>query len=78
MPLSYKKNFPNDWNEEKILNCVTEIATNPKIRWQQITGQDHSLYRPHKFIADGEWDGKKIRVVLEPCDRGILTAYPLG
>jgi len=77
MSLSYKKNFPNDWSEEKILECVTEIATNPNIRWQQITGQDQLLLRPHKFIADGELAGKKIRIILEPDERGILTAYLL-
>lgn len=77
MTLPYKRHFSDEWTEDQILECVTEIVTNPKSRWRQITGQDKALSRPHKFVADGECSGKKIRVVFEPTDRGILTAYPL-
>jgi hypothetical protein len=75
MVLSYRKNFPNDWSEEKILECVTELATNPKIPWRQITGQIGFLLRPYKYLVDGVWEGRKIRVIFEPSSRGILTAY---
>jgi hypothetical protein len=78
MSLPYKKHFPSDWTTEKIEENVTDIATNPNSRWIQITGQDFPLcHRPHKFIADGQCEGKQIRVVLEPEGRGILTAYLL-
>jgi len=77
MSLSYRKNFPNDWSEEKILECITEITTDPKISWKQITGQIGFLLRPYKYLVDGVWEGRKIRIILEPDERGILTAYLL-
>ena len=70
MPL---KGFPSSWDEEKTIKNALEIITNPHIRWRQITGQDGILCRPFKYIADGEVEGKKIRVVFEPEDRGILA-----
>ena len=78
MPLTYKRHFPADWPEEKILDCVTEIITNPKISWKQITGMESLISRPPKFIADGKIEDKMIRVIFEPEDRWILTAYPLN
>jgi hypothetical protein len=78
MDPSYFRNFPDSWDKDKIERYVTDIATDPQILWQQITGEDECiLWRPHKFIADGIREGRKIRVFLEPDDRGILTAYPL-
>ena len=75
---SYFKNFPASWGECAIEELVNDIATDPQIAWQQITGEDEPLlWRAHKFIADGIRMGKKVRVFLEPDDRGILTAYPL-
>jgi hypothetical protein len=77
MDLYYRHNFPADWSEDKVLECVNEIATDPKIHWKQITGQIDFLNRPFKYIVDGMWEGKKVRVIIEPTDRGILLAYPL-
>ena len=65
----------DDWNEEKILKYAREIIENPQIQWHQITGQDDILFRPLKYIADAEIGGKRLRVVFEPDDRGILAAY---
>jgi hypothetical protein len=76
MPLPFKKQFSDDFGDETILECADEIVTNPKIPWRQITGQDHILCRPFKYIAEGEVEGKKIRVVFEPEERGILAVYP--
>lgn len=76
MALSYKRHFPSDWSEEKIQDCVLEITTDPKIPWKQITGRDGILCRPHKYLVDGIYDGKQIRIFIEPDKRGILTAYP--
>jgi hypothetical protein len=77
MVLSYKSNFPTDWTEEKILECVDEIATDPKIPWKQITGLTDLITRPYKYLVDGVWEGKRIRIIIEPDGRGILLAYPL-
>ena len=78
MSLLYSKNFPNDWTKEKIERYVNEIATDPKVPWKQISLQDRLiLLERRKFIAEDVREGRKIRVILEPNDRGILTAYPL-
>ena len=75
---SYLKNFPSNLDRDAIIEMVSDIATDPQINWQQITGEDVSmLWRSHKFIVDGIRRGKRIRVFIEPDDRGILTAYPL-
>ena len=76
--LSYIKNFPKEWEENSVERYVADIATDPKIPWNQITFQNRLILSDRqKFIADGLREGKKIRVVLEPYGRGILTAYLL-
>lgn len=72
MTPEYVKHFPQDWSTEKIITYVTDIATDPNIEWHQITW---TICTPPKYIADGEREGLIIRVILEPKDRGILTAY---
>lgn len=76
MPLPFKKHFSDDIDDEKVLECALEIVTNPKKPWRRITGRESLLCRPFKYIADGELDGKAIRIVFEPGDRGILAVYP--
>jgi hypothetical protein len=72
------KDFPADWTKEKILVCAQSIVADSKNPRREITGQVKSmLTRPHKFIVDGVYEGIRIRVVIEPDDRGILEAYPL-
>lgn len=77
MPLPYKRHFPEDWSDDKIQECAWEISTDPKNRWQQITGQNTYFPSPHKFLVDGSYSGQMIRIILEPDDRGILAVYPL-
>ena len=78
MVLPFKRHFPDDWSDKKILDSAYEIVTNPKTHWIQITGQDRLLSRPLKYIADGEIEGRKVRIVFEPEDRGVLTVYPIN
>ena len=75
---SNMKDFPPEWTKEKISQCLLDIVNDPKNPRREITGQVKSLLvRPHKYIVDGVCEGIRIRVVLEPDDRGILAAYPL-
>jgi hypothetical protein len=78
MSLPFKRHFPDDWSDKKILDSAYEIVTNPKACWRQITGQDRLHCRSSKYIADGEIEGKTIRIVFEPEDRGILAIYPIN
>ena len=77
MSLSYKRHFPDNWSDEKVEGCVLNIVTDPKIQWKRITGQEHGMCRPSKYIADGECEGKRIRIIVEPDNRWVLAAYLL-
>lgn len=78
MSLCCFKNFPDDWTKEKVEKYVNEIATDPDVSWNQITLQNRLvLSERQKFIADDMREGRKVRVILEPNGRGILTAYLL-
>ena len=77
MTLKYRRHFPNDWTDEKVLECVTEIVTNPQNYWKQITGKHGCLFRPIKYVVDGMYEGKIFRVFLEPEKRWVLTAYEM-
>ena len=37
---SYLKNFPSNLDRDAIIEMVSDIATDPQINWQQITGED--------------------------------------
>ena len=79
MGIGYKRHFPNDWSEDKIVRCISHIVNDPEIPRRQITAKPGDwLDRPPKFIVEGECCGLKIRVFFEPEDRGVLTAYPIN
>jgi hypothetical protein len=77
MAPTYRRHFPSNWTDEEVIECVTEIVTNPKNPWKQITGKNGFLLRYFKYIVDGRYDEKDFRVIIEPEKRGILTAYQL-
>ena len=74
MALNFRNHFPYDWNEEKILDCVSQIVDDPNVVRVPITSRNS--WRPIKYILDSECCGINIRVVLELGDRGVLAAYP--
>ncbi|AZG15415.1 EndoU domain-containing protein [Cupriavidus pauculus] len=53
-----KSVFPQDWSPSKIMNDVSDIATDPYI---PCTVQSNG-----RIVKDGTRDGIDIRVVLEP------------
>lgn len=83
MNLTYRRHFPSDWSDEKILQYVTSIVNDSESSWKQITGKSSWFFRPPKFLVEGRCAGVKIRVVVEPESndflngRGVLTAYPI-
>ncbi len=79
--LPNKSLFPSSWSEGKIMNHVSDIATDPSLSWIQQTAKPGALFTrngdPVRYFVDGVRDGTTIRVVLEPGGEGIITAFPV-
>ncbi len=52
-----KSKFPVHWRGEKIMHAVSEIATDPKLKWKQQTGAKGAMFTkagdPSKFVGRG-------------------------
>jgi hypothetical protein len=63
------------------MHNVSDIATDPQLRWVQQTGQAGSLFTragaAARFFVIGVRDGITIKVIIEPAGEGIITAFPL-
>ncbi len=77
-----KSSFPRDWNSDKIMETISDIVTDPKIKWRQLTGKPGATHTkgglPVRYEAVGIKDGINIKVIVEPGGKGIITAFPLG
>jgi RHS repeat-associated protein len=73
--------FPRSWSSGRIMHQVSDIATDPNLKWIQQTGKPGAQFTkkgdPVRFYVDGVRDGTTIRVVIEPGGEGIITAFPL-
>jgi RHS repeat-associated protein len=73
--------FPGDWSAAKIMNAVSDVATDPANEWIQQTGRAGAEFTragdPVRFVVNGVYDGLKIRVILEPGGEGIITGFPV-
>lgn len=65
-----KSEFPEDWDEEKIISSVKLVAANDNLKWTQ----EKNGY----FVAQANQDGVVVRVVLDREKDDIITAYPLN
>jgi hypothetical protein len=76
-----KSLFPSSWSEGQIMHNVSDIATDPSLRWIQQTGKPGALFTkngdPVRYFVDGVRDGTAIRVIVEPGGEGIITAFPV-
>lgn len=76
-----KTPFPKGWSGDKIMHAVSDIATDPALNWQQITGRAGAALtksgKPVRYAVTGSRDGQRIRVVIEPGGEGIITAHPV-
>jgi hypothetical protein len=74
-----KSKFPVTWGKDKILNAVSEVATNPNSNWVQQTGAPGSFFTRAgdlvKFRIEGVYQGVTIRVIVQGDD--IITAFPI-
>ena len=65
-----KSAFPESWSASKIMDAVSDIATNPSI--------PETVQANGRIVKNGSLDGINIRVVIEPASKGggIVTAFP--
>ena len=63
-----KTPFPKDWTDQKIMNHISDIATDPKIPWMPGKGG--------RVLAEGVRENLKIRVVISN-KKGIVTGHPI-
>ncbi|MCR6688583.1 EndoU domain-containing protein [Cellulomonas sp.] len=73
--------FPKGWSDGKIMQSISDIATDPSLTWVQQTGPAGAAFTrggaPVIYRVDGVRDGVKIRVVLQPGGEGIITGFPI-
>ncbi|WP_417812671.1 EndoU domain-containing protein, partial [Thalassospira alkalitolerans] len=80
-----KTAFPQSWDANKVMNIISDIATDPKLSWKAQTGSG-GLYtksgKPARFIVTDSKgnlpvvDGVPVKVVIEPAGEGIITGHP--
>ncbi len=63
-----KSEFPQDWDEARILSVTQRMAANDNLDWEQ-QGNGY-------FVAEEIQDGVKVRVVIDGQKRNIITSYP--
>ncbi len=71
--------FPSIRSENKIFNGVSDIATSRDTTWYAQTGTG-GLYtkagRPSRWVAWDTRDNVRVRVVYEPANGKVITAFP--
>ncbi|MEV3934534.1 RHS repeat-associated core domain-containing protein [Glycomyces sp. NPDC049804] len=79
---SGKSVFPADWDTDRILNSIAEVATSPNSTWTQQSGKRGSLFEgngsPSKWKVEGLVDGVNIRVIYQPAIDRIVTGFPFN
>lgn len=77
-----KSVFPESWDGDKIMHEVSDVLTDPDVKWIQQTGPDGADFTragdPTRWTATAIRDGVEIKVVVEPAGKGIITAIPLN
>lgn len=64
-----KSEFPANWTREKIARDIPLLATNDNLDWQE----SRNGYVTAESITT---DGLKVRIVVDPQENQIVTAYP--
>ncbi len=63
-----KTEFPENWDETKIIETVKKLAANDNADWRK---EDNGYY-----VAEQPYEGLDVRVVLDQEGDDIITAYP--
>ena len=74
-----KTTFPSNWPAEKIIHEIGDITTSPTTQWYAQSGTG-GLYtkagRPARWVAWEVRDGVRMRVIFEPANGKVVTAFP--
>jgi filamentous hemagglutinin len=71
--------FPQNWSADKVVHEIGDIATSPNTQWFAQTGTGGAYTNagnPARWVAWEERDGVRVRVVYEPANGKIVTAFP--
>jgi RHS repeat-associated protein len=68
--ISGKSEFPAGWSDEKILNAISDVATDPN--------STRMVSRGGRTVVEGVREGVSIRVVVEADGSRIVTGYPIN
>ncbi len=78
--ISGKSEFPAAWSDEQTINYISEVLKDPNSIWFQQNGTPGAKYtkkgKPIIWQIDGTRNGVRIRVIVEPDGRGLITAFP--
>lgn len=66
--------FPKDWDGDRIMHEISDIATDPKIKWTQQKPPKGVRFVAIRPASDGS---TYVKVVMEPVGEGIITGYPV-
>ncbi|MCP4504647.1 MAG: hypothetical protein GY822_32485 [Deltaproteobacteria bacterium] len=64
-----KSEFPSDWSDSKIMNTVSDIATDPSVKWSL---PDHRGY----ITGSRAVDGVNVKVVFDTVKDRIVSGFP--
>lgn len=65
-----KSEFPENWNEDKVIGAIELIAVNDNLDWRKEQNGYH--------VAEHQLEDLKIRVVLDKEKDDIITGYPVN
>ncbi len=65
-----KSEFPESWDDQKIINIVKKIAANDNLNWEQ---QNNGYY-----VSEQNEGNIRVRVVMGDQRENIITAYPVN
>lgn len=65
-----KSEFPQSWNDKKIITIVKKIAANDNLDWEQ---QNNGYY-----VSEQNEGNIRVRVVMGDQKQNIITAYPVN
>jgi RHS repeat-associated protein len=68
-----KTEFPKGWSDDKIMHEISDVATDPAVPWVKQKGK---IKKPPRYSAEGDREGVRVKVVLEPEGEGIVTGHP--
>lgn len=71
--LKGKTLFPKNWSDNKIMDSISDIATDPNLPWK-VNKKTKGFQR---YSAIGKRNGIDIKVIVEPKGKGIVTGYPI-